>query len=738
MNIHKPTNGLLVVLAMSSFHASSVFAAEEVTSIALDEIIITAQKRSENLQDVPSSISAFSEDVIEDAGWADIDRLQDAMPSVIIGGEDGTKPYIYIRGIGTSKFDIGSDGSIGIFVDEVFSARASNNLNGIMDLERIEVLKGPQGTLYGRNTIGGAISMYTKKPGNEFEGKLKVGVGSSGQYLIAGSVSGALIENKLRARLSLAGSDQDGVFVDTISGNTNNNKNNSARLTLLATPSENLEITLVAEKNIIKSDAVLAEPLAGIVGYAHPALDFSGVVTDNTRDRYSNAYSFPGFSDIDSDQISLKVKWFGDSLDFTSITSRSSEDYSEARDFDGSAPDSFSAFVDQSSTQYSQEFRLNSTNGGVATLDDKLQWVLGVFYYNDDASRLDEFNFGPASILAAPPPFGVTHNNNDTLVNIDTTSYAVYGQATYALTQDLGLTVGLRHTDDKKKFTYQGSSNTPMFPVIFADFQVEDTLDFSSTDPRISLDYKISDDAMVYASYATGFKSGGVQYAVSSPATAANSFDEEKLSMIELGIKSRMLEGRMQFNAALYRYKYTDQQVQSIVDVGGAPEALTQNAGESTMTGVEFDVVALLTENFKANFNYTYQDAEFDKFASLTGSLAGNRMPRTPDHALSFGLDYSMDLGAAGMLNLQGNYAWKDSYFFNFENTTSTDSYGVLNLSAWWDLGDDRTRLRVYCNNCGNQEYLNQVLDFPITLGGGGRETWALQRRYGAEVSYKF
>jgi len=715
-------------------------AAEDSGNLALEEITVTAQKRAENLQDVPSAISAFGAQDIENSGWGDIDQLQIVMPSVVIGGEDNARPYIYIRGIGTSKFDIGSDSSIGIFVDEVFSARVSNNLTGILDLERIEVLKGPQGTLYGRNTLGGTISMYTKKPGNEPEGKVRAGVGNDGYYLVSSSMSGALIKDKLLARLSLASSDADGPYVDTVSGKTDNNRNRSARLTLLATPSDQFEITLTAETSKVESDAVLTEPLDGIIGFVNPFLDFDDVVADNKSDRFSNAFSLPGHFDIDSNQVSLKLKWFGDSVDFTSISSRSDEEFDEVRDFDGSTPDTFHSFVEQSSTQYSQELRFNSTDGGLFAFKDRLHWVAGVFYYTDDASRTDGFNFGPDSFLAPPPPLfpGLTHNNSSVLVEVDTTSLAIYGQATYAITSRLGLTLGLRYTDDEKKFTYEVVTNTPGFPIAFANFKVGDTLNFSSTDPRIALDYQLTEDVMVYASYSTGFKSGGVQFAVFVPSIALTPFDEEKLAMTELGIKSRFWGGRMQLNAALYRYDYKDQQVQSIIDVGGAPAALTQNAGESTMTGVEVEMVALLTEDLTVNFNYTYQDAEFNKFDSLAGSLAGNRMPRTPEYAASFGFNYVVGLGSAGDLNFQGNYTWKDDYYFNFENTVGTDSYGLVNLSAWWNSADHKWRLRAFCNNCSSEEYLNMIVTFPVTLGGGGRETWNILRRYGLELTYSF
>lgn len=742
-----------LAVALAASLPGTTLANDEADSFSLEEIIVTAQKRAESLQEVPSAISAFGAEDIENAGWGDIDQLQHAMPSVAVGGESAARPYVFIRGIGTRKFDIGTDGSIGIFVDEIYNARFSNTLTGILDLERVEVLKGPQGTLYGRNTIGGAINMITKQPSNEFEGKLKGSVGNDGYYLASGSASGALIEDKLMGRLSLATSDVDGIYEDTVTGKNDNNLNKTARLSLLATPNDQLELSLTAEINQVDSDAQLTEPLNGTVTAVSPLIPTAAVdavEADNQSDRYSNAFTDPGSLERDSNLVAFKAKRHGENVDFTSITSRSDEEYSENRDFDGTVLDIWNHDIDQESTQYSQEFRFSSVDGGAFTLDDKLQWVAGIYYFTDDATRSDFLPFGSDSALSPAMATiisggllnypGLSYNSSGSIVDLETESYAVYGQATYALTPELGLTIGLRYTDDEKKFTYRGETNTPGFAPMVASFDVGDTLNFSSTDPRITLDYQLADDVMIYATYATGFKSGGVQAFITTPEAALQSFDAEKLTMTEVGLKSQMWNQRLQLNAALYRYNYEDQQVQSILSINGSPTALTQNAGESTMNGLELDVVALLAENLTVNFSYTYQDAEFDKFESFDGDRAGNKMAFAPKNAASIGMEYVVDLGSAGELSFQGNYAWKDDYYFDFDNSADAfqSSYGVVNLATWWDFPDGKTRLRAFCNNCGDKEYLNNVVAFPANLGGGGRESWATPRRYGLEVTYAF
>lgn len=726
------------LLSLAPTHSMAQETGRETEGAVLEEILVSAQKRTQSLQDIPFSISAFSASDIEDAGWRDINELQHADPSVVIGGESLARPYLFIRGVGTRKFDIGTDGSVGVFIDEVYNTRFNTALTGILDLERIEVLKGPQGTLYGRNTIGGAIAMYTQKPSDEFEGRIKAGFGSDGYYQVGASVSGSTIDGGLGGRLSVMTSDEDGILTDTITGRDDNNSMSSARVALLATPSERLEISVTGEINQIDSDASLVEPTPGptLVSPFLPPDLVTSVVDEAAEDPFSNAFSNPGFVDRDNNQFALRVKWFGEALAFTSISSLTDEDYTEFRDFDGFVLDTWNHDIEQSSTQYSQEFRFNSADGSA------VRWVAGIYYFRDDASRTDNFYFGSDSALAPPPPLfpGLTQNDNIAVVDLDTTNYAVYGQANFNLTDRLGLTLGLRYSDDEKKFVYSTSTNTPGFPVLLLDFSVGDTLQFDSVDPRVSLDFQVNDDVMVYGTYASGYKSGGMQYAVYVPEVAARGFDNEELEMVELGVKSRLLDDRVQLNAALYRYDYKDQQVQGIELINGQPTGLTQNAAASTMTGLEVDLRALVSERLELNFGYTWQDAEFDEFQSLDGDRSGNKMPSAPENSIVAGLNYGIVLGSTSTLTFDLNYSWKDDHFLTFDNTPEVlqESYGVVNLGAWWQSAEDRLRVRVFCSNCSDEEYLLNAVEFPVPLGGGARLTWAKQRRYGIEMSYNF
>ena len=252
----------------------------------------------------------------------------------------------------------------------------------------------------------------------------------------------------------------------------------------------------------------------------------------------------------------------------------------------------------------------------------------------------------------------------------------------------------------------------------------------------------MTESVLAYATYASGYKSGGVQYGVFVPGVGlafggdGYGFDKEELEMFEVGIKSRLMNDRIQLNSALFQYDYTNQQVQSVVIIDGVANGLTQNAGESTMNGFELELVALLTDQLQINASYSYLDAEYDKFDSATGSLAGNKMIRSPENAYNIGLQFDTAIGDFGDLQLMANYSWKDEFYFDFANTPGTiqDSYGLVALNAIWRLPNQATSLRLFCENCSDEEYALEKLQFP----SGTAESYAPLRRYGIEIAHNF
>ncbi|MDA9219409.1 TonB-dependent receptor, partial [Luminiphilus sp.] len=579
---------------------------------ALEEVIVKAEKREQNLQDIPASISAFSAAQIELAGWDDISQLETSVPSVSVGGDGDSRPFIFIRGVGSRKFDIGSEGSVGVFVDEIYNARFSSSLSGIVDIERIEVLKGPQGTLYGRNTIGGAVSLYTVKATEEFEARIKVAAGNEGYWRVGGYVSGAISDNWV-GRLSASKRSDDGNMTEVLSGKNDGQDADAVRVNLIGQLTDRTSLEFTAQKTRLDQEARLAQangelgplglyqlghavplpvlppPIIGSILSEIRAGTVANILREAALDPRNVKMDRPGFSELESDLVSLKIEHESDNFLFTSITSRTSDEIHEQTDFESTTRDAIWTDVRQDSKQLSQEFRLTSVDGGMFTLDDRLTWVVGLYYFNDEGYRKDDYSVGvqgniPPQYYRAVPGLAYSQARQD--VTLDNTSIALYGQATYALTDRLNLTLGIRRSDDEKDFTTQMITNTPGYPFVAAPFTLPQTLKFDSTDPKVSLDYAITDNSMAYITYSSGYKSGGVTFATWAEAGNVGGFEEEHLDSLEIGYKARLMNNRMQLNLAAYQYDYTDQQVQSIVVVNGAPQGLTDNAAESDMKGV--------------------------------------------------------------------------------------------------------------------------------------------------------
>lgn len=726
---------------------------------ALEEVIVKAEKREQNLQDIPASISAFSAAQIELAGWDDISQLQTSVPSVSVGGDGDSRPFIFIRGVGSRKFDIGSEGSVGVFVDEIYNARFSSSLSGIVDIERIEVLKGPQGTLYGRNTIGGAISLYTVKASEEFEARIKVAAGNEGYWRVGGYVSGAISENWV-GRLSASTRSDDGNMTEVLSGKNDGQDADAVRVNLIGQLTDRTSVELTAQTSRLDQEARLAQANGEIgplglyqLGHAVPlpvlpppiidsilsgirAGTVANILREAALDPRNVKMDRPGFSELESDLVSLKIEHESDNFLFTSISSRTSDEIHEQTDFESTTRDAIWTDVRQDSKQLSQEFRLTSVDGGMFTLDDRLTWVVGFYYFNDEGYRKDDYSVGvqgniPPQYYRAVPGLAYSQARQD--VTLDNTSIALYGQATYALTDRLNLTLGIRRSDDEKDFTTQMITNTPGYPFVAAPFTLPQTLKFDSTDPKVSVDYAITDNSMAYITYSSGYKSGGVTFATWAEAGNVGGFEEEHLDSLEIGYKARLMNNRMQLNLAAYQYDYTDQQVQSIVVVNGAPQGLTDNAAESDMKGVELEMSYLLTDALKVDFNYFYQDAVFEDYADKTG----NPMQFAPENAYTVALSYAPDLG--NNLQMRAEYSYKDEFQFDAGNRDISlePEHDVVNLTASMDLGDS-VSLRLFCNNCSDELIRTQVTTFATSQGGGGRSIYGPGRRYGAEITYNF
>ncbi len=774
--------GLSLTFSSVTYGAEEEFLAEEEEEFfALEEIVVTAQKREETQQDIPASFNVYSAENLKATGWTNITDMADLIPSMEVIGVTKSRTTVFVRSIGTNKFDIGTEGSIGVFVDGIYVPRFSSLMQNLIDLERVEVLRGPQGTLYGRNTIGGAISLYSKDPQPEFEGTLNVSAANEGSYHTALSLTGPL-SNKLLGYVALTSRETGGFREDEVSGRSDDETVMASRAKLHYLFSDETTLALTLEYSDSEVDAFLGEIVAkpGQALFAiKPSLfgpPTDAVIAAEATDLYTSAVTDPGGTEVESFTSSFQVEWAGEDLVVDSRLGFRAEKVEEVADNDRLIFDIINQVTEQNSDTYSEEFKISSESGGAYSMDDKLEWITGVFLYLDDADRGDNLPLGsdvffadfpngaapmsdeciaasdlgeeladechlPGTVPFSPrglPPWGLPPYPLDFFVDLKTTSWAVFGQAKYFFTDSWSLTTGLRFSRDTKKFTYRATGPQDRHPQAFPldTFEFDDTLRFESTDPKVVLEWtpNTEEPFLAYFSYSEGYKSGGIQFIARREPVAKNSFDKELLKAFEMGMKSRWFEQRLQLNAAIYQYDYKDQQIQGIVDAQGATQVITDNAAASTLSGLEVDLQYLLAKDLLMQASYSYIDATFDDYLGPDGSdFTGNVLPAAPENSLWVSLEYNHTLSNGWKPGVRFDYSWRDDQVFTPDGANEQAAYALSQFAFILFDPTERMKFRLYCTNCNDKDYVTSVV--PLT----GETAWAAtgdRRRYGLEYTY--
>ncbi|MDT8320408.1 MAG: TonB-dependent receptor [Xanthomonadales bacterium] len=710
----------------------------------LEEVIVTARKRQESLQDVPLSINAFGDEALRAANVVGIDEVARLTPGLFFQFFDDTRPSTFIRGLGSRQFDAGSDGSVGIFFDEFYLSRFSGQMTGLYDIDRIEVLKGPQGTLYGRNTIGGAMNIISRDPTAERSGYAEIEYGNLNQLRVEGAISGPLAGERLTGRLAFVKHERDGHLTNLTTGTELQGEDMGAiRGKLRFEASDSLSALFSIEYNSSDRPGTQGEPIAGVFSAA------PGISLVKTPDR--RAEFFNEDSRFDRELLTLigRVEWEPGPLSITSITGYRNSDLEEFRDLDSTRFDAIGQDTIEESDSISQELRLASTPGGVFTFNDRLDWVVGLYYFKEDTDRLDRFPFGPDSAISSivntfdtlgiPAPIlpGVDTFYEDFSNNVDIESFAVFSQATFALTDRLNITGGLRWTRDEKRAEIIGNTTRPGLPPIFGDFTVNRDPNWESVDPKVTIDYQLTPESLLYLTFAEGFKSGGFQFAAFNPEAAGVVFEPEELTSYELGLKSDLWGGRMRLNASGFVYSYENQQLPRIVLLpSGSFGQVITNAAESDINGIEVDVSVAPTPGLMLSAGYAYLDATYDKFVFNEAlDFSGNQMPRAPEHSYFVNVDYERPIGS-GTGFVHADWSWQDDIFFEFDEGatigTRQEAFGLLNVEAGFEMA--QWRFAAWSKNLTDKTYRSSVLNF----GGNTIEFLGLPRTYGLSVRYAF
>ena len=711
-----------VVLALGA--SNTAFA-----QFTLEEVLVTAQKRTQSVQEVPISITALSGDFIDRKNILGVSDLENFTPGLRVPQQDAGKTFLRIRGVGSRKFDVGSEGSVGVFIDEVYIPRFSGADVGLLDLARVEVLKGPQGTIFGRNTAAGAISIVTQAPTQEFEAFIEAGAGNKDSHLVRGSVSGS-VTDELSMRLAFGQSEEGGFQTNTNTGNSDDRTTTMIRLAALYEASDTLSIQTTVQYSEREQNALLQRNIATLPEGGALPLFASPLIVPITVNNDLRDYPMNHDGEIDNDAlfVSVKIEKEFEDVSLVSITGYQDNEMFLLQDFEGSDANVGLVIFDEESDTFSQEFRLVGAN-----------WLAGVYYYEDDAFSDYRFNWFEDSLqsLVTGGRLDITDNAP---IDVNTTSWAAFGEYTFELNDKLSLTVGGRYSEDEKDFTLAGETNQPGLPVVVLPYSFSDKEKWDSFDPKVSVSYQMADDLLIYASYNEGYKAGGVQFTAINQTLAEAVFDPEELAAFELGLKSDLLENTLRLNASVFYYDYEGLQVQR-VDValsGGIPAAVTQNAAESEVTGLEFDLTWLPTESLEVRLAYAYLDAEYKDFIGTGGQdFSGNPLPVSPENTVLLSMEYNTMLAGDWGLVVGTDWTWVDDYNFDVTDDdpfAQQEAYTVGGARLALVSPSESVTISAFVQNMTDEEFFSQATrrasEVIASIGEG--------RRYGVRVRYNF
>jgi iron complex outermembrane receptor protein len=690
---------------------------QEKSSAKLEVILVTSQRRTEALQDVPTAVTRIDGNDLADEGIPDLLELQSLAPNLQISVAAGM-PRVYIRGIGLTSFAMGSEPSVAFHVDGAVLSRPSAQASSFFDVDRIEVLRGPQGSLYGRNATGGSLNVHTRRPTDAVEGYTNFQSGNYGLLDLEAAVGGALVAGEFNGRIAVKIRKRDGYGVNQFDGRDLDNEDLTAvRAGLSYAGSEDFDAFLSLTH--FETDA------AGdyhYIGQARPDITpreivLGGQVADNIRD--NNSENLIGGSK-DLDTLTLQMNWYlSDTVTLNSITNYLDYVRHARTDLNGTPVQFYANNQFESSTHYSQEFQFNWDGDNHTTL-------FGLYYFNEDID---------ASItIEGPPPY--TSVLNRPFLQFEgqqeSESYAAFWNTTWKLTESLSLTTGLRYSKDEKQDV--GTRTIPTGVV----FPIARDETWDALTPTLGIDYTISDDIMVYAKIAEGYKTGVMNIGNNSPAV-----DPETVISYEAGIKSRLFDQRLQLNMALFNTTIEDMQVQRPVD----GNLITVNAAEADIKGIELETIALITDNLTLKFNAAYLKAEFAEFVTANTTftpnvledLAGNPLPNSPRTQADVSLEHYSDFENFEIKS-RVQYAYTDERWFNEfqEDISYQSSTTVLNANVLFRFENSDWSLNIWGRNLTDETILSHVNVTSSTIGHALLATLMPPRTYGLTASYEF
>ena len=747
-NIRATTLSLAIVIALATpaLHAQEAQPqgdAPSTSATELDGITVTARRRVESIMDVPVAVSAFGEEQLKDLQASDVTGLQGAVPNlnIVQGRGSANSTNIFIRGIGQPDALQSFDPGVGMYVDDVYYSRINGSMFSLFDVQQIEVLRGPQGTLYGKNSTGGAIKVTTRNPFDHSGGAAELTIGDYGRQEVRAYYSGQLSDT-VAASVAAATIRNDGYVRDTLTGRHYNNDDTQAiRAKIAFQPSDSFRATLSFDHTEQDVAPTLGRPMAPLL-QTDLALGVVVLQPGETGEwdyRSQTSFAPPGHGQVmEHSGATLAMEW---DLDpqwlFKSITSHRQLETNAFIDIDASEYELGDVLVALDQKQFSQEFQLQYDNGS------NLQATFGAYYMKEDVPSYQEAYADDLFALAGTPIDFLRTIEDD----LTTTSVAAFAHANWEFAPTWTLAAGVRWTRDEKEYdrstsTFWGAPFQALDETVAFDAKAS----WTAVTPSVSLQKAFSDNVMGYVSANRGFKSGGFNGRANTVYDTQNAkFDPEYVWTYELGVKAASEDGRLRGSVAAFKSDYSDFQARVSQDVGTFP---VLNAAELDIMGVEFEGSARFGDATVLSAQLGWLDAEYDRFDDFRldptypgydPNLNHDHVPFSPDMTARIALQHGFDLGDAGSLGVGADASYRSKTWLSVDNrdVLTQGAYTLFGLFGVWDSPQYTWQVRAGVRNLTDEVYKTEGQEF-ASVGNIQTAYYGLPRNWYLSVRYNF
>lgn len=732
-----PVGILLAVLSIAlsfstrSSESPDSLNSKQPTTEQFPEVIVTAPRRPTNLQDTPIAMTVFTGDDLQSSTIHDVPELALRTPGLVIGNNRNTSiPEIFIRGVGTVDFGVGSDLSVGFYVDDVYIGRPGAMFFDLYDTERIEILRGPQGTLYGRNTLGGAINIITNKPTDKFESVQNLRLGNFDLIAVNGRLSGPIVRDEVLGKLSYSYIDRAGYNRNVYDGRRlADAESYSGRSSLWLTPKGDISMLLTVDHTQDRPTAMVFKP----VQTGMPVLSWPGAPTVadppfnhvEPADTFKVNHDNPGSEDRKLFGISSNLTWATGSAILNSISAYRTFDIAVDEDSDGLSIQLGDFVQDERQQQVSQEFRIRNDD------DSQLKWLLGAFLFSEQSDDRHSILSQDFDRILGPGIYATTNTSE-----VESQSYALYGETTYELTNSWSATAGVRYTYEAKEAESARVVNS------FAafgqqDFETVDKDHWEAVTPKLGLQCELSDISLIFGTVSRGFKSGGFN---SFADRIEEPFDPEFITAYEAGVKSEWFERRLRLNATAFYYDHTDLQLLSVTAGAAAVQIKTRNVSEAKEMGLELEASMRPTQGFDIAGSIALLDTEYTEFVTDNNvDVSGNAVKRAPELTSNLVAQYATRVTPYWGLVLRGEHQYQTSMFFTETNESilSQRAFHALSARVAIESVDDHFAIALFGKNLTDEEIINVAIDIRDFTGTVNR-SYLPPRTFGIELTYRY